>query len=130
LGVAQHVDAVHGRGAGGRPGQGGEDLDGGGLAGAVRPEQAEDGSGGDGDVQPVEGADVAVGFHKVTCLDGTHGSLPRETRAPGYGGVATSATGYALERFEAGSGSGAATPGPERSSGISLQQVGQVRRDL
>ena len=73
VGVAGHVDARHGRPAGGGLEQGGEDADGGGLAGAVGPEQAVHGAVGDGEVDAVDGLDVAevldepVGDDRVVC---------------------------------------------------------------
>ena len=57
VGVAQDVDTGDGRVAGVRPGQRGEDLDGAGLAGAVRAEQREHRPRRDVDRQAVEGAD-------------------------------------------------------------------------
>jgi hypothetical protein len=76
VGPAQYVDARHGRGALVGAGQGGEDLDGGGLAGAVRAQQAEHGAARDGDVEPVEGTDALrlaprrIGLDEAACLDG------------------------------------------------------------
>ena len=64
--VAQHV--VSGDGAGARvgAGEGGEDLDGGGLAGAVGPEEPEDGAGFDGDVHAAQGGHITgVGLDQV-----------------------------------------------------------------
>ena len=53
-----HVVAGDDRGAAGRLGQGGEDLDGGGLAGAVGAEQAEHGAGRDGEADAPHRPDV------------------------------------------------------------------------
>ena len=53
------VDARDRRAAGRGLEQRGEDADGGGLAGAVGPEQAVDGAVGDGEVDAVDGLDVA-----------------------------------------------------------------------
>ena len=54
------VEAGHRRPPGVGLEQGGQDPDGGGLAGAVGPEQAEDGALGDGQVEAVESADLAL----------------------------------------------------------------------
>ena len=61
----------------------GEDLDGGGLAGAVRTEQREDGTGRDAQVDAVEDGLVSVGLAQA---DGGDGGLRRVTVAlPGCG---------------------------------------------
>ena len=49
--------------------QGREDADGGGLAGAVRAEDAEDGAGGNGEVDPVEGLGGAEALPEPLGLD-------------------------------------------------------------
>ena len=59
-GVGHHVDAGHGRRALGGRRQGGQDADGGGLAGAVVAEQAEDGAGGHVEVEVAQRPEVAV----------------------------------------------------------------------
>jgi hypothetical protein len=66
---------VHARDGGPAPGElhaGGEDADGGGLAGAVRPEEPEDLTGGDGEADPVDGVDRALGvaLDQLRHLDG------------------------------------------------------------
>ena len=48
----------------------GEDADGGGLAGAVGAEQSEDGAGGHGEVDAVEGVHVAEVLHQTLGEDG------------------------------------------------------------
>lgn len=65
--VAADAD-VAGAGVGGD--EGGEDLDDGGLAGAVRAEQCEDGACRDAQVDPVEDAFVAVGLAEADGGDG------------------------------------------------------------
>jgi hypothetical protein len=64
--VAEHVVAVDHGPAGVRPGQRGQDLDSGGLAGAVRAEQAEHLAGADLDGEAVERGDATgIGLHQV-----------------------------------------------------------------
>jgi hypothetical protein len=53
-------------------GQRGEDLDSGGFARAVWPKKTKHGAARHLDVQPVERADILVGFHEATCLDRVH----------------------------------------------------------
>jgi hypothetical protein len=79
-GVPQHVVAGDRGLPRVRPGQRGQDLDGGGLAGPVRPEQAENLAGPDVEAEPVEGLDptrvilVGVGLAQLDCRHGsTHG---------------------------------------------------------
>jgi hypothetical protein len=68
--VPVHVVAGDDRGAAGRPGQRGEDLDGGGLAGPVRAEQPEHGAGGDGEADASHRPDVAgIGLDQIACGD-------------------------------------------------------------
>ena len=70
-GSASDVEAGDAGAAGVRARERGEDPDGGGLAGAVGPEQAEDRAGRDREVEPVERADVAgVGLDEAVGLDG------------------------------------------------------------
>ena len=70
-GLREHVVAGDAGAAGVGARERGEDPDGGGLAGAVGPEQAEDGAGLDLEVEPVERADVArVGLDEAVGLDG------------------------------------------------------------
>jgi hypothetical protein len=70
VGLARTVVAGHGGVAGVRPGQGGQHLDGGGLAGAVRAEQAEHLARRDRQGETVEGAYARrVGLDEVTRLD-------------------------------------------------------------
>src|SRR5918995_5252716 len=57
---AQYVDAGDGGRTRGRPGERRQDLDRGGLAGAVRAEQSEHRACSDGEAQPVEGGYVAI----------------------------------------------------------------------
>ena len=59
--------------------QGGEDADRGRLAGAVGPEQAEHGAGGDPQVDPVERAHVAVGLAQSLSF---YGELGRASGQP------------------------------------------------
>lgn len=69
VGVAQHVVPGDGRGAAVGAGEGGEDLDGGGFAGAVGAEQSEGLAGFDGDGHAVEGGDITgVGLDQVVRL--------------------------------------------------------------
>ena len=69
VGVAQHVVPGDGGRTGVGAGQGGEDLDGGGLAGAVGAEEPEDRACLDVERQPVERLDVPrVGFHQSAGL--------------------------------------------------------------
>ncbi len=88
LRMAQHVVAGDGRPAGIRTRERGQDLDGAGLAGAVRPEQAEHLAGADGEGEPVEGPHPAgIGLSQVFCRYGiTHGdpSPDRHGPCPGY----------------------------------------------
>ncbi len=61
IGVAEHVDAGDGGAPGVRAGQAAEDLDGGGLTGAVRAEQREDRAGPDGrTARPTHGSGLRV----------------------------------------------------------------------
>ena len=80
--LAAHLKAGHGGRARVGPGQGGEDLDGGGLAGPVRPEQAEDGPGRDGETEPVQRPDIlGVDLDKLAGLDGERACLRGGDRA-------------------------------------------------
>jgi hypothetical protein len=65
LGVADDVEAGHPGRARVRVEQGGQDPDDGGLAGPVGPEQAQDGPGGGGQVDPVHRLDGAEGPAQV-----------------------------------------------------------------
>jgi hypothetical protein len=102
LRVASHVDAQHRGQAGIRAEDRGEDAHGGGLAGAVRAEQAEDGAPLDLEVDPVEGDHVAEVLDQALDSDdrpflparvaGTGGhhvrhptSMPEEGREPAPG---------------------------------------------
>lgn len=76
-GVLDHVEAVQGDGAGGGMEQGGEDLDGGGLAGAVEAEQAGDPAGRDLQVETVHG--------------GLHGARAEQALVAGAEGLAQGA---------------------------------------
>lgn len=72
-----------GRGAGVGAGERGEDLDGGGLPGAVGPEEPEHGAGGDGEVPPAECGDVPrTGLGQLPRLDGgrTYGPFRQKRR--------------------------------------------------
>ncbi len=85
LGVGGQVVAADVDAAGARVGgdEGGEDLHGGGLAGAVRAEQGEDRSFGDGQVDAVEHDLVAVGLAQPVRRDGQvgHDGAPQRLRA-------------------------------------------------
>jgi hypothetical protein len=63
-GGATHVDACHLGGAVVGLEQGREHPDRGGLAGAVRTQQTEHGAFGDGEVEPVQRAQGAVGLYQ------------------------------------------------------------------
>jgi hypothetical protein len=70
-GLREDVIAGDAGAAGVRPRERGEDPDGGGLARAVGPEQAEDRPGRNGEVEPVERTDVArIGLDEAVGLDG------------------------------------------------------------
>src|SRR5699024_2755296 len=76
-GVAHRVLPEHLGMAGGGPQQSEQDADRGGLAGAVRAEQAVHLTGGDGQVQPVQCADLAVVLDEVLDVDdGGHQGAP------------------------------------------------------
>jgi hypothetical protein len=64
-----HVGAGDGRPAGIGPQQRRQDAHRRGLAGTVRPEQAADGAGRDGKVEPIQGRRVAVALHQARRLD-------------------------------------------------------------
>ena len=66
---AEHVVPGHPGASGVRSREGREDPDGGGFAGAVRPEQAEDGAGLDGEIEAVEGLDLPVALREAVGLD-------------------------------------------------------------
>src|SRR2546430_6762 len=61
--LAGDVEAEHRRVAGVGPQERGEDTDGGGLAGAVRAQEPEDGAGRNLEVDSVEGGEVAEALH-------------------------------------------------------------------
>src|SRR6266536_3597248 len=85
VGPLDHVDAGHAGGAGVRAAQRGEDLDGGGLAGAVGTEQAEHCPRLHGEAEAPQGADVArIGLDQVLDLD-------RRWRARACGGAGAGA---------------------------------------
>jgi hypothetical protein len=75
--VAQDVDAGHRRAATVRTGEGGEDADGGRLAGAVGTQHPEDLALGDVEVEASEGVRLAEGLVEADGLD--HGSGHGET---------------------------------------------------
>lgn len=79
VGVAQDVVSGDGRGAGVGAGQGGEDLDGGGLPGTVGAEQSEDRAGLDAEVHAAQGGDIAgIGLDQVSRrYGGRTGAVPR-----------------------------------------------------
>ncbi len=62
--MRRHVQTSHLRAAAVRPHQGGQDLHRGGLAGAVRPEHAEDGPLRNSKVEAVERLDILVVLHQ------------------------------------------------------------------
>jgi hypothetical protein len=77
VGLGLHVVAGHQDLAAAGRDQGGEDLDGGGLAGAVGPEQGEDGALGDGQVDAVQDGLVTKGLAQAGDLDGWGAGLLR-----------------------------------------------------
>ncbi len=70
LGLLDDVEAQHGRLAGVGPDDRRQRSDGRGLAGAVRPEQAEHGRGRDLEVDAVEGDDVSEALLQTFDRDG------------------------------------------------------------
>ena len=74
VGVGEDIDAADAGGAGGRPQEGGEHADGGGLPGAVLAEEAEDLSLGDVEVDAIDGADIGREvLDETVCGNGGHG---------------------------------------------------------
>ena len=78
--VRDDVDALDGGRARVGAGQGGEDLDGGGLAGAVRADEGEDSAAGDSEREAVKRADAGfpgpgIGLNEAAGLDGCRGAV-------------------------------------------------------
>ncbi len=67
--MSGHVDPGHPGGPGVGHQQGGQDANGGGLAGPVGAEKAEDGAGDHVEVEPVEGSHLAVVLDQAGGLD-------------------------------------------------------------
>ncbi len=109
-GVLADIDAEHGGRPAVRDAQALEDLDRRRLAGAVRPEQAEHLAGGDVEVDPVDGEDLAVALDQAANVDdrrrgdrprGLHGAMV--TRTPGAPAhPADRRSRLVVERVEAG----------------------------
>jgi hypothetical protein len=74
IGLANDVVPEHARRPGVRAQQRGQHLDGGRLAGAVRPEDAVDRAAGDREIDAVDGARRAEVLHEARGLDGEGGS--------------------------------------------------------
>ena len=55
------------------PRQGGQHVEGGGFAGAVGAEQAEELAGGNGELQPVDGLQPTIAFAQIGRLNGEGG---------------------------------------------------------